>query len=83
MSAKVRQIPPRGPAKALGYVRVSTETQAQEGVSLAEQASRIRAYCVALGLDLVDLVVDAGESAATLSRPGLTRAFALGAHASG
>ena len=72
---KSAKTPSEAPRRALGYVRVSTEHQAQEGVSLAEQEARIRAYCVALGLELVGVEVDAGESAATLSRPGLTRAL--------
>jgi hypothetical protein len=36
--------------KFYGYVRVSTDRQAREGVSLAEQESRIRGYAQSLGL---------------------------------
>jgi hypothetical protein len=32
-------------AKVLGYIRVSTEDQAREGVSLDAQESRLRDYC--------------------------------------
>lgn len=54
---------PRSPTNAVaGYLRVSTEEQAQEGVSLAAQEARVRAYCEMRGLDLLDLQVDAGVS---------------------
>ena len=49
--------------KALGYIRVSTEDQAQEGVSLAAQRERIVAYCSMAGLELVELHADNGISA--------------------
>jgi len=48
---------------AVGYVRVSTEEQAAEGVSLAAQEERIRAYCLLHGLSLTALLVDDGVSA--------------------
>ena len=56
---------------AIGYVRVSTEDQAENGVSLAAQEERVRAYCTAKGWEVLDVVVAAGQSAATLDRPGL------------
>lgn len=49
--------------KAIAYVRVSTEEQANEGVSLEAQEARIRAYCQMRGLELADVIVDAGVSA--------------------
>lgn len=48
--------------RAIGYVRVSTEEQAAEGVSLEAQEARVRAYCAMRGLDLVEVVVDAAVS---------------------
>jgi site-specific DNA recombinase len=48
---------------AVAYVRVSTEEQAIEGVSLEAQQEKIRAYCTMRNLDLVDMVIDAGVSA--------------------
>jgi site-specific DNA recombinase len=57
----------------VGYVRVSTDDQAREGVSLAAQEERIRAFAFATGRELDEVVVDAGESAKTLNRPGLAR----------
>ena len=49
--------------RAVAYVRVSTVEQAAEGVSLDAQAAALRAYATFRGLDLVDVVVDAGVSA--------------------
>ena len=45
------------------YVRVSTEEQATEGVSLDEQVSRSRAYCDLHQLDVAALFRDEGVSA--------------------
>ena len=42
--------------KAVGYIRVSTVEQAQEGVSLDAQEARIRAYAEMQGLELVKIV---------------------------
>ena len=50
-------------AAVVAYVRVSTEEQANEGVSLAAQEARIRAYCSMRGLELVEVITDAGVSA--------------------
>ncbi len=61
----------------IGYVRVSTEDQAQRGVSLEAQRHRIEAYCAAHGLVLVGVEEDAGISARkTANRPALQRALA-------
>lgn len=49
--------------KAIGYVRVSTEEQAREGISMEAQRASINAYCALRGLDLTEVVVDAGVSA--------------------
>lgn len=58
--------------KAIGYIRVSTSDQADSGLSLAHQESKIKAYCEALDISLVEIVSDAGFSAKTLNRPGMT-----------
>jgi site-specific DNA recombinase len=62
--------------KVIAYTRVSTEEQATQGVSLAAQEAKLRAYCDLYGHELLEVVVDAGESAKTLNRPGLQRALA-------
>jgi DNA invertase Pin-like site-specific DNA recombinase len=60
-----------------GYIRVSTEQQAGEGVSLDAQRTKLHAYAVAMDLDLVAVFEDAGLSAKTLARPGLQAALAM------
>ena len=59
--------------KAVGYVRVSTEDQAREGVSLDNQTAKIKAYAELKDLDLMEIVADAGISAKNLNRPGVQR----------
>src|SRR5262245_39614025 len=48
---------------AIGYTRVSTDEQVTSGVSLDAQEAAIRAYCAMRGLDLAEMIVDAGVSA--------------------
>ncbi len=50
------------PGRAALYVRVSTEEQVREGVSLDAQEARLRAYATAQGLDEVRLYRDEGVS---------------------
>lgn len=64
-------------ATAVGYVRVSTEQQASEGVSLDAQEEKIRVYASLYGLPLADVVRDEGESAKNLNRPGVQRVLDL------
>ncbi len=61
--------------RVLGYVRVSTEQQADGGVSLDAQREKLRAYAVAMDLELVAILEDAGVSAKTLARPALQEAL--------
>lgn len=61
---------------AIGYVRVSTDQQANEGVSLEAQRAKVRAYCDLYGFELVAIEADEGASASTLQRDGLQRALA-------
>lgn len=62
---------------AVGYVRVSTDKQAGKGVSLEAQAEKIRAMAVVHGAELIDIIVDGGESAKSLQRPGMERLLTL------
>ena len=39
----------------VGYVRVSTEEQAREGVSMDAERERLEAYCIAQGYELVGI----------------------------
>lgn len=68
--------PARAP-RAIGYCRVSTDHQADGGVSLDAQADKVRAMCAVQDAQLVEVVVDAGVSAKSLNRPGLARVLAL------
>lgn len=61
--------------RAIAYVRVSTEKQTDHGVSLQAQRTKLEQYATVYDLDLVDVVVDAGVSAKSLDRPGLSRAL--------
>jgi DNA invertase Pin-like site-specific DNA recombinase len=61
--------------RTVAYCRVSTDKQADRGVSLEAQEAKIRSYAALYDLDLVDVIVDAGVSAKTLDRPGLVRAL--------
>src|ERR1700732_2703563 len=63
--------------KTIGYVRVSTDKQADRGVSLEAQAEKIRAMAVVHNAELIDIIVDGGESAKSLNRPGMQRLLAL------
>jgi DNA invertase Pin-like site-specific DNA recombinase len=56
---------------------VSTDKQADHGISLDAQRAKIEAYASLYDLDLVEIIVDAGASAKTLDRPGLQSALAM------
>jgi len=63
--------------KRVGYVRVSTDRQADQGVSLEAQEAKIRAMAAVRGADLDEVIVDGGESAKDLNRRGVQRLLAL------
>ena len=48
--------------KAIAYIRVSTEKQANFGISLEIQEQKIREYCIRKQLNLVDVIIDKGVS---------------------
>lgn len=58
------------------YARVSTADQI-DGVSLDAQQAKMMAYASLYDLIVVEVIVDAGESAKSLDRPGLQRALGL------
>ena len=62
---------------AVGYARVSTDKQAEFGVSLDAQVEKIRAIAVVQGATIADVIVDGGESAKDLNRPGMQRVMKL------
>lgn len=62
--------------KAVGYIRVSTEEQAREGVSLAHQEQKIRDYCRLHDIELMEIFKDEGISAKTIQgRAAATKAI--------
>lgn len=69
---------PSATPSVVGYMRVSTEEQADSGLGLAAQKAAIEAECMRRGWDLVALHVDEGlsGSVAPEKRPALVRALA-------
>jgi site-specific DNA recombinase len=63
--------------RIVGYLRVSTGEQAASGLGLEAQRARIEAYATLYGHTVVDWQTDAGASAKSLDRPGLSAALAL------
>lgn len=62
--------------RAIGYIRVSTQGQADEGVSLAAQRAKIEAWCSLNDAELVAVFEDAGISGASMNgREGLHAAL--------
>jgi site-specific DNA recombinase len=59
--------------RAAGYIRVSTDEQAEHGISLPSQKSRITSYCQSQGWNLHDLYMDDGYSGKDLNRPGISK----------
>lgn len=54
--------------KAYGYIRVSTDTQAEQGYSLDNQKRAIEEHCKYKNIRLVHIFVDEGQSARTTHR---------------
>ena len=48
--------------KAIGYVRVSTDKQADRGVSLEAQVEKIRATATVHDVELLDVIVEIGRA---------------------
>ncbi len=65
------------PTRTVAYLRVSTDKQADKGVSLEAQREKVEAYAKLYDLELVDVIVDPGQSAKTLDRPGLQKALGM------
>lgn len=65
---------------AVAYLRVSTDKQAETGLSLDAQRSHIERWCLDQGITLEAVCVDAGlsGSASVADRPGLMEALSYG-----
>lgn len=61
--------------RAIGYLRVSTDEQADSGLGLAAQATAIERAVVARGWTLTATKVDDGKSGGTMARPALIEAL--------
>jgi site-specific DNA recombinase len=61
--------------KVVAYCRVSTQRQAEEGISLDAQRERLTAFAKATDLEIVGFRIDAGISAKSLRRPGIQAAL--------
>lgn len=65
---------------AVGYIRVSTNEQAKEGISLRHQEEKIKAYAALHEMELVEVVRDEGISAKTVEkRPGAMKVIDMAA----
>lgn len=60
---------------AVGYIRVSTLEQVQDGVSLDAQRDKLKSYCKCMGIKLSVVFADEGISGGTMERPGLQAAL--------
>jgi site-specific DNA recombinase len=61
--------------KAVGYIRVSTDMQADKGTSLDNQIARIKEYAEKKGYVLENIFEDAGYSGKNTKRPGFQEMF--------
>lgn len=62
--------------KAIGYVRVSTDKQADEGISIDAQVAKIKAWASLNDYDLLHIYSDEGISGASLNkREGMLKAL--------
>lgn len=63
---------------AVLYIRVSTEEQATEGVSISAQTAKLTAWCLANDYELLEVFTDAGLSGGRAdNRPALQAAIEL------
>ncbi len=64
--------------EAVGYIRVSTDEQVRNGVSLDAQTASIKAWAQSLNITLLKIIEDAGISGTGIrQRPGLQEALKL------
>jgi len=63
--------------KAVGYIRVSTQEQAREGVSLEAQEDKIKKYVDLHNLGDISIIRDEGKSGKDLNREGMQKVISL------
>ncbi len=59
--------------KAALYIRVSTMEQKNEGISIANQESKLRMFCESQDWEIADVYIDDGYSAKDIERPHIQR----------
>lgn len=55
------------------YIRVSTDSQAEEGYSIDAQKEQLSAYCVSKGIKNYEFYIDGGWSGSNIERPDIQR----------
>jgi site-specific DNA recombinase len=65
------------PIRAVIYVRVSTEGQAESGLSVDHQTGKCQQLAELHDYQVLQTIIDAGESAKSLQRPGMARLLEL------
>lgn len=63
--------------KAVAYIRVSTQGQGEDGISLEMQRERVTAWCVANGYELEELFAETMSGGRASNRPEVLKAIAL------
>lgn len=63
--------------RSIGYVRVSTEEQAREGISLEAQEAKIKSYVELHSLGQLEIIRDEGKSGKDLNREGIQKILRL------
>jgi DNA invertase Pin-like site-specific DNA recombinase len=67
----------KSPSRAIGYIRVSSLEQVEDGESLKRQEEQIRAYCKMKEIESVEVIADRGISGFKSNRPGFQRLVEL------
>ena len=63
--------------KAVGYIRVSTEEQVREGISLEVQEDKVKKYADLHNSRLTEIIRDEGKSGKDLGREGMQKIISL------
>jgi site-specific DNA recombinase len=63
--------------KAVGYIRVSTEEQVREGISLEVQEDKVKKYADLHNLRLTEIIREEGKSGKDLDREGIQKVITL------
>jgi hypothetical protein len=68
-----------GSRRAILYARIPTDERARSGYNLAQQLEELREHTARGGYEVLEEVVDPGQSGASLERPSMDRVRDLGA----